>query len=157
MPFICAKADKKITDGYRYFCPVCQCNYCWSCSKGYCPKDHTRLQRFKIYESGGCFITTAVMLTLGKPDDCEELSAFRSFRDNWLMKQANGNQLINEYYEIAPSIVAKIDSQVNAGEIYLRIWTKSLRVCFELIREGNNSEAYAQYEKMMKELRKTYL
>lgn len=28
-----------------------------------------------------CFITSAVCLTLGKPDCCEELSAMRMFRD----------------------------------------------------------------------------
>ena len=33
---------------------------------------------------GLCFITTAVCQELGKPDDCEELTAFRAFRDGYL-------------------------------------------------------------------------
>ena len=31
-----------------------------------------------------CFITTAVCAQSGKPDDCPELAAFRSFRDSYL-------------------------------------------------------------------------
>ena len=34
---------------------------------------------------GLCFITTAVCQELGKPDDCEELTAFRAFRDGYLL------------------------------------------------------------------------
>ena len=33
---------------------------------------------------GLCFITTAVCEEEGKPDDCEELTAFRAFRDGYL-------------------------------------------------------------------------
>ena len=60
-------------------------------------------------KSGGCFITSAVCDSFGKPDDCYELTTFRNFRDNWLSTQPDGKNLIAQYYEIAPKIVAEID------------------------------------------------
>ena len=41
-----------------------------------------------------CFITTAVCAQSGKPDDCPELAAFRSFRDSYLQSQPDGPRLI---------------------------------------------------------------
>ena len=38
-------------------------------------------KRFKF-----CFITTAICEAQGKPDDCAELTAFRAFRDGYLME-----------------------------------------------------------------------
>ena len=38
----------------------------------------------------GCFITSAVCESFGKPDDCYELTMFRSFRDNYLAKEQDG-------------------------------------------------------------------
>ena len=39
--------------------------------------------------TSGCFVTTAVCDSFGKSDDCYELTAFRAFRDNWLVKEGN--------------------------------------------------------------------
>ncbi len=77
--------------------------------------------------TGGCFITSAVCQSFGKPDDCYELTSFRSFRDNWLSKQEDGAGLIKEYYKIAPVIVKNIDSKSNSAEIYNNIWNSYLK------------------------------
>ena len=60
-------------------------------------------------KKGGCFITTATCSALNKGDNCCELDTFQSFRDNWLLKQNSGENLVQEYYQIAPKIVRKID------------------------------------------------
>lgn len=39
-----------------------------------------------------CFITTAVCRSLKKGDSCEELQAFRNFRDGWLAASVGGPQ-----------------------------------------------------------------
>ena len=44
-----------------------------------------------------CFITSAVCLSSGKPDDCEELRVMRTFRDMWLRKQPFGEAEIDDY------------------------------------------------------------
>ena len=65
-----------------------------------------------------CFITTAVCLTMGKPDNCEELTLMRSFRDEWLRDQPDGEALIADYYKTAPGIVEKINQQPERKAIY---------------------------------------
>ena len=72
----------------------------------------------KSNQSNGCFITTAVCQTFNKSDDCYELTMFRSFRDNWLREQPDGEGLISEYYDIAPKIVSKINNFAEANQIY---------------------------------------
>ena len=103
--------------------------------------------------SGGCYITTAVCESLHKPDDCYELNAFRSFRDNWLKKQVDGESLIADYYEIAPLIVTKINNLPNATQIYKFIWQKYLNPCLKLIENGDNQTCKNLYVKMVKILK----
>ena len=107
--------------------------------------------------SGGCFITTAVCDNFGKSDDCYELTTFRNFRDKWLINQSDGKSLIDEYYEIAPKIVDKINHLTNAGEIYQSIWTKYLKPCLSFIENGDNQNCKTLYIDMVKNLREKFL
>ena len=156
--FICAKAGKPINDSYRYFCPKCQCNYCWNCSKGYCPKDGYELQSFKIYSSGGgCFITTATLLATGKTYDCEELQVFRDYRDTWLLKQTDGFVQIDEYYDTAPLIVSKINNRTDSPQIYSDLWANELKPCYDLIIKGEFEEARKIYSCAVLKLKEQFL
>lgn len=58
---------------------------------------------------GMCFITTAVCAYLGKPDDCEELTILRAFRDGYMRSTGELDTLVQQYYQEAPDIVAKLD------------------------------------------------
>jgi hypothetical protein len=108
-------------------------------------------------DPGGCYITTAVCENHNKTDACYELNVFRNFRDNWLKKQSDGESLINDYYEIAPLIVTKINNLPNATQIYRFIWQKYLNPCFKLIENGDNQACKNLYIKMVKILKATYL
>lgn len=108
-------------------------------------------------KGGGCYITTATCLALSKSDDCFELSAIRHFRDNWLSKQKNGIEIINDYYRIAPMIVEKINKKNNNVKIYKEIWEVYLKLFFELIISENNEKAKVVYLRMVKNLSKEYL
>ena len=107
--------------------------------------------------NSGCFITTAVCDNFGKSDDCYELTTFRNFRDKWLINQSDGKSLIDEYYEIAPKIVDKINHLTNAGEIYQSIWTKYLKPCLSFIENGDNQNCKTLYIDMVKNLREKFL
>lgn len=123
----------------------------------------------KDYESGwdntwhqthnddGCFITTATLNALGKSDDCEELNAFRIFRDNWLCKQVNGKELILEYYEIAPQIVKAINSHEDNKVIYKNLWKESLEPCLKLIDLKKFKQAKKIYSKVVRKLKVEFL
>ena len=47
---------------------------------------------------GACFLTTACVQYAGLEDDCEELTIMRNFRDDYLLRQDSGKQLVEEYY-----------------------------------------------------------
>lgn len=106
--------------------------------------------------SSGCFITSAVCRTFNKPDNCYELTAFRSFRDNWLAKQSDGQTLIQEYYQIAPTIVEHIDQQANSKKIYQSIWDTYLVPCLRYIEAQQFIQCKSVYISMVKQLRNQF-
>ena len=104
----------------------------------------------------GCFITTAVCGTLGKLDDCYELTMFRDFRDKWLIHQVGGENLINEYYDIAPKIVYRIDQLSNDEKIYREIWDNYLVECLNCLEHKRFLRCKEKYIEMMIDLKKKY-
>ena len=107
-------------------------------------------------KKSGCFITTAVCNSLNKKDDCYELQMFRKFRDNWLLKQIDGEKLIAEYYRIAPSIVNEIDKCPDSKIIYNNIWNYYLRKCLTMIENNENEKCKQLYIMMVQSLKQKY-
>lgn len=103
-----------------------------------------------------CYITTAVCETLGKGDDCYELTLLRQYRDHFLLSQPDGEEVISEYYNIAPTIVKRINKLSNAKEIYKSVWENYLSPCVKLIEENKNMECKEVYYKMVRDLQKEY-
>lgn len=101
----------------------------------------------------GCFITTAVILSLGKPDDCDELQTIRKFRDTWLRLQPDGEKWIYEYKMIAPLIVKGIDSREDSRSIYSELYKNYIQPCVELIRNGYFHACFGVYKEMVNSLR----
>lgn len=104
-----------------------------------------------------CYITSAVCKSMNKPDGCYELETFRKYRDTYLMKTDGGRELVERYYNIAPTIVRRIDREKNADIIYREIWEKYLRPCIRLIEQEQNNECRELYTSMVKELEHKYL
>ena len=103
-----------------------------------------------------CFITTAVTESQGKPDDCPELTAFRAFRDGYLMGCPDGEGLILEYYDIAPGIVSAISLAGEPGT-FQGIWDRYLAPCYEDILAGRNESCKKTYTEMVQALKGKYL
>ena len=104
-----------------------------------------------------CYITTAVCRSMNKPDDCYELNTLRAYRDGYLSESEGGHEIVEEYYNIAPTIVKRIDRQENADDIYRSIWEKYLSPCISLIEENRNEECKDLYISMVRRLEKEYL
>ncbi len=102
-------------------------------------------------KEGVCFITTATLTALNKGDKCIELQTFREFRDSYLKEYCP--QDIEDYYEIAPTIVNVINKQSNHTENYLFIWNTWLSLAYHLILEGKKEQAHKVYKKMVETLR----
>lgn len=103
-----------------------------------------------------CFITTATCAHEGKPDDCEELMRFRRFRDGWLSSCADGAALIEEYYELAPAIVACIDHCDTPDERYAELRRRWLTPCYTALCEGREADCRRLYVDMVQTLRSRY-
>ncbi len=106
---------------------------------------------------GGCYITTAVCSSSGKPDNCYELQIFRSFRDNWLAKQPDGKKLIRKYYFLAPRIVELINSSDDRDSVYESINKEYLIPCLKKIENDEYESCKELYSKMVYELASRYL
>ena len=104
-----------------------------------------------------CFITTAACRHLGKADDCDELSAFRQFRDTWLINQPGGQALIEEYYRIAPTIVIALDLGSNPESAYKALWQQYLQPCYEALLAGDKAACFTIYTAMVQQLKQRYL
>ncbi len=93
----------------------------------------------------GCFLTSACIKAKGLPDDCEELTVLRRYRDEILMYQKGGAAAISEYYRIAPGIILSINSREDADEIWDRVYGEMILPCAALIREERYREAFSLY------------
>lgn len=94
----------------------------------------------------GCFLTTATCNYKKLPDDCYELNTLRNFRDNWLINQPKGKDLIAQYYATAPLIVKKLN---NEDMPYL--WL-NIKNCINLIEKNQNHEAFEIYLQLFETL-----
>lgn len=103
-----------------------------------------------------CFITTAVCLSLGKPDNCEELTVMRLFRDEWLRNQPDGESLIVDYYNTAPDIVKQIDKEADRKNIYKVIYEDYILPCVDYAKSGNFAKSKIIYTAMVESLKEKY-
>ena len=104
-----------------------------------------------------CYITTAVCRSLGRPDDCYELNTLRDYRDSYLLSTDEGREIVQEYYNIAPTIVKRIDKKAEADEIYENIWKTYLSPCITMIENGENEKCRDLYSSMVRKLEARYL
>lgn len=109
------------------------------------------------FKSKLCYVTTAVCRSLNKPEDCYELNLLRDYRDNYLALTENGESLVNRYYDIAPTIVKRIDKSADAEEKYHYIWERYLKPCIAYIEMGEKEQCGREYIKMMEELQEQYI
>ena len=103
-----------------------------------------------------CYVTTAVCDSLNKPDDCIELTMLRDYRDNVLAKEEGGEQLIEEYYDIAPTIVKRINRSENPEAEYNRLYTDFILKCIDNIENKNYEQCRFNYTSMVTELKNKY-
>jgi hypothetical protein len=97
------------------------------------------------------------LASIGKPDNCDELNAFRNFRDRWLIKQSDGQELIAEYRIIAPKIVNAINSQNDRNKIYNDLWNESIEPCLSLIQTNRFAETKAIYCSVVSDLKRKFI
>lgn len=123
------------------------------------PKNQIQKGQFEEINNGFkkkrfCYITTAVCDSMGKPDDCYELTLLRHYRDGWLSGQPEGEALIQTYYDTAPGIIARINTRKDAAGVYAKIYTDYLKPCIRYIEDGAYEACKNLYMEMVGELDK---
>ncbi|MCB9235681.1 MAG: DUF4157 domain-containing protein [Bacteroidia bacterium] len=109
-------------------------------------------------KKGWCFLTTACTQYLGLPDDCEELTVLRSFRDDYMARLDGGQEMVSNYYAIAPSIVEAIYNL--PPETSAEVWKSmygTIRACVDAIQIGDNNFAMDTYKAQVLELHQAYI
>lgn len=104
-----------------------------------------------------CFVTTAVCTGLHKPPDCRELTLMKRYRDEYLLRQEDGESLIREYYDIAPTIVKRIAKEEDPVKEYRFLWDSYISRCVALLEEEKPEECRDVYTQMMCYLRQKYV
>lgn len=117
--------------------------------------DHESIQ--SGFKQKLCFVTTAVCCGLHKPQDCREIALMKRYRDEYLFRLAEGESLIEEYYDIAPTIVKRIAKEASPEEKYLYLWNTYISKCVALVEKQENEKCRKLYESMMAELREEYM
>ena len=124
------------------------------------PKTNLRAATYEEIQAGFkrkfCYITTAVCETFGKPDDCYELTLLRNYRDGYLMSQPDGEEVIRQYYDLAPTIVKHINQRKDRKKIYREVWDQYLSPCIQMIENNENKQCKELYIRMVRDLEKKY-
>lgn len=103
-----------------------------------------------------CFISTACVRSMGLPDDCEELTVMRRFRDEYVRLLEGGELIVARYYATSPRILARIHESPQAELVLHRLYARVSR-CVALAKAGDNAGALAEYLDMVTTLEQTYL
>ncbi len=104
-----------------------------------------------------CYITTAVCRSLDKDDDCYELKTLRDYRDHYLLGSEDGRDVVDTYYNIAPTIVNRINKTEDAASIYRTIFSSYINPCITLIESGEYEECKKLYSDMVTALKDRYM
>ena len=99
---------------------------------------------------GGCFFTSACCAYKGLPDDCEELTRLRAFRDTKLRETEWGRRCIALYEKEAPRILQQIEACENRDKILDWIYGQ-IKEILALLDAGKEKEAVIHYLLMVVE------
>jgi len=100
-------------------------------------------------DSGGCFITTAIVEKKGEADDGETLTKLRKFRDEYMVDKP---EEVQEYYDIAPKIIEAINDDKEWKWI-----EDQIQKAIAYIDEEKQDDAYATYKNMVSTLKEKWL
>ena len=128
------EGDRKVDDNWYY-------KYCRNYDYDDCP-----IYKGDSGSSGACFLTSACTEAKGLPDDCDELTTLRFFRDTYLKNRNGGVKDIHEYYEKAPGIVAAIKAREDAVSLFEAIYQDLIVPCVKMIKQGEYEETYKKYK-----------
>ncbi|QUO21529.1 hypothetical protein KFE18_13285 [Clostridiaceae bacterium Marseille-Q4143] len=104
-----------------------------------------------------CYVTTAICESLGKEADCYELRLLKDYRDQYMESDPERKEMVDEYYDIAPTIVKRMDRCDNRKELYQDLYDRYLMPCIHEIEDEKYEECCNRYQDMVMELKFRYM
>lgn len=106
-----------------------------------------------------CYVATACLEARGLPDDCYELELLRLFRAEYVAKLPDGEEVLADYREKAPGVVAAIGAlgEAEAAEVWEELYERGVARAVALILSGEWDEAYEVYRTICRELERRFL
>lgn len=106
-------------------------------------------------DTSGCFLTSACVAYKGLPDDCEELTVLRQYRDYYLRGFKEGQNDVERYYQIAPVVVKAIEALPSSerSACYEHIFCV-VSQCVSEIKHGSLGDAHSRYKDLVLTLRR---
>ena len=98
-----------------------------------------------------CFITTACLRALGKPQDSLEFRAMKVLTKEHILKSMQGKRDYVRYGRQAPKIVQAIEARPDANEIWRGVY-KTLGEVADFVLSGRREEGYQSYKQLVSEL-----
>jgi hypothetical protein len=105
-----------------------------------------------------CFITSACVSARGLSEDCDELTLLRLFRSGYVAQLPEGPEVLAEYREKAPKVVAAVEAL--GDEASMRVWNwvyGQILEALALIGEGRFEAAYQLYAEVCMQLEARFL
>lgn len=128
--------------------------FCWTYDHDECPLYKVRNNSSS---SGGCYLTTACVIAKGLPDDCDELTTLRFFRESFVKNMPCGESDLAHYNLVAPMIIKKIEQAENSKMIFEKIYSELVLPCVELIKNRRLESAFDFYKTYSLKLEEKYL
>ena len=85
------------------------------------------------------------------------MKTLREYRDNYLLSSADGTSIVEQYYNVAPTIVNRINKSEDAGKIYGMIFRDYISPCISMIEAGNKEGCKELYSDMVNNLENEYM
>ena len=68
-----------------------------------------------------------------------------------------GRAMVDEYYDIAPTIVKRIEKDADSRKVYQELYEDYLVPCIHLIQDGQYEACRDTYQEMVLELKNRYM
>ncbi len=96
------------------------------------------------------------MSTIIVQHHCEELQALRRYRDEYLILDDDGAEIIREYYRVAPIILKSIENEESSTDLFKSLYNDYIKGIYEDLNNKNHLKAKKVYIEMVRNLCKKY-
>lgn len=140
---------------YRLACDAKCYNFCEAYSRSNYSRENM-YENSRSHSSSGCYLTTAMCIILGYPDNNYYLKTLRQFRDNVLKTNPKYWPLLVTYDSIGPEIAFNLLKDKNQKEIAQTLFTKYISPSVTAIKEEKTTNAINTYVAMTNALAERY-